>query len=111
MPMHEYHCLDCHDEFEMLVRPAASPLSCPSCASQRLDRVLSSFAVSSAARSTRALARARETYRTNTTRQAQARHRGEMVREHLQEDYGVDLERHSSVREPSPARSPSKDKP
>lgn len=111
MPMHEYRCLDCDNEFEMLMRPADPLPACPSCASQRLDRVLSMFAVSSAGQSKRTLARAREAYRTSKARQDKAVHQGEIIREHMQEDYGVDVERRASGQASSPPAPPPKNKP
>jgi putative FmdB family regulatory protein len=47
MPLYEYRCLGCGHEFELLV-PSGSPhAACPSCASESLERMLSTFAVSS----------------------------------------------------------------
>ena len=43
MPLYEYACNDCHEEFETLVRGAERP-ACPSCQSQDLERRLSVFA-------------------------------------------------------------------
>jgi putative FmdB family regulatory protein len=47
MPLYEFDCSGCGHRFEALVRPG-SPPSCPACGSEALDRILSSFAVSSA---------------------------------------------------------------
>lgn len=106
MPLHEYRCLECDDEFETLVRPAEPAPSCPSCGSQRLDRVLSMFAVSSAEQSRRTLAAARNAYRTSRSRAEHRRHEGEIIREHLQEDYGVDVGRGTSDANAKPATAP-----
>jgi putative FmdB family regulatory protein len=92
MPMHEYRCRDCGNEFEMLVRASDVP-ACPSCESRHLDRLLSMFAVSSAARSEASLAKAKRQYQQNKNRVDQLRHQGEEVREHLQDDYGIDVGR------------------
>ena len=46
MPLYEYDCRGCGHRFEALVRGADVP-ACPSCGSQDLERVLSSFAASS----------------------------------------------------------------
>jgi putative FmdB family regulatory protein len=46
MPLYEYDCLKCAVRFEVLVR---TPLAivCPACGHDQVQRVLSSFAVSS----------------------------------------------------------------
>lgn len=49
MPIHDFHCRTCAEEFEALVRPQdASAPRCPSCRGTDLERLLSGFAVSSA---------------------------------------------------------------
>ena len=48
MPIYDFHCRSCGGEFEGLVRPQDPPVSCPSCKSADLERLLSAFAVSSA---------------------------------------------------------------
>lgn len=48
MPLYEYKCLGCGDQFELLILKASQPVACPSCASESVERVLSMFAVSSA---------------------------------------------------------------
>jgi putative FmdB family regulatory protein len=48
VPLYEYRCLACGDEFEMLVRGRDSP-ACPSCHATDLERLLSAFGVSSQA--------------------------------------------------------------
>lgn len=40
MPIYEYVCQDCKNEFEALVRGAESP-TCASCGSEKLSRLLS----------------------------------------------------------------------
>jgi putative FmdB family regulatory protein len=47
MPLYEFDCSSCGHRFEVLVRGTAAP-SCPACGSETLERILSSFAVSSA---------------------------------------------------------------
>ena len=49
MPIYDFHCRACGHEFEALVRPQdQEPPRCPSCQSVDLERLLSSFAVSTA---------------------------------------------------------------
>ena len=48
MPIYEYQCRDCSHHFERLVRSQdATVVSCPSCQSANLERLLSAFAVDS----------------------------------------------------------------
>jgi putative FmdB family regulatory protein len=53
MPIYEYQCRACREVFEIFVRPSSTTTpdapSCPSCQSQDLERLLSAFAVNSAA--------------------------------------------------------------
>jgi putative FmdB family regulatory protein len=53
MPIFEYSCKACHNQFEKLVRGTSVP-SCPECGSEDLEKLLSLPAVKSDA--TRALA-------------------------------------------------------
>lgn len=47
MPLYEYVCAHCRNRFEALVRSAeAETPVCPDCGSRRLQRVISTFAVS-----------------------------------------------------------------
>lgn len=56
MPLYEYACRSCEQEFELLVR-GSEPPACPACRSQELDRRLSVFAAhSGSTASTRAAA-------------------------------------------------------
>jgi putative FmdB family regulatory protein len=45
MPIYEYACNGCGNRFEKLVRRFAEEVSCPSCASEAVDKQLSVFAV------------------------------------------------------------------
>lgn len=47
MPLYDYACRACGHEFEALVRGSDAPSSCPKCQSQNLERLLSTFAMSS----------------------------------------------------------------
>jgi putative FmdB family regulatory protein len=48
MPIYDFHCRSCGNEFEALSRPQDPPVTCPSCKGADLDRLLSGFAVRSA---------------------------------------------------------------
>ncbi|MBI2834778.1 MAG: zinc ribbon domain-containing protein [Acidobacteria bacterium] len=45
MPIYEYVCKECEHRFEALVH-AGGTAACPNCQSERLERLLSVFAVS-----------------------------------------------------------------
>jgi putative FmdB family regulatory protein len=47
MPIYEYRCGQCADEFELLVLRASLVPECPSCHSQDIEQLVSGFAVSS----------------------------------------------------------------
>ena len=50
MPLFDFKCQSCAHEFEVLIRPASygdPPPSCPSCGSDKLERKLSTFAMTS----------------------------------------------------------------
>jgi putative FmdB family regulatory protein len=47
MPLYEYRCLACGHEFELLVLSSSPHRACPSCAGESIERMLSTFAVSS----------------------------------------------------------------
>ena len=48
MPIHDFRCRSCGNEFEGLLRPQDPPVTCPACKSGDLEKLLSGFAVSSA---------------------------------------------------------------
>ena len=45
MPIYEYRCRDCTHEFEFFHRSSRDRASCPSCASDELDKRFSPFGV------------------------------------------------------------------
>ena len=50
MPIFEYRCRECGAKFEKIVANGSSQITCKQCASTRVDKLLSVFAVSGAAR-------------------------------------------------------------
>jgi len=47
MPIYEYHCGQCQNEFEKLVFNTSEKIACPKCKSKKVHRVMSAFAFSS----------------------------------------------------------------
>jgi putative FmdB family regulatory protein len=61
MPIYDFHCRACGHEFEALVRPQdQEATACPSCKSTDLERLLSSFAVSTAEKTRAAVKQSRQ---------------------------------------------------
>jgi putative FmdB family regulatory protein len=61
MPLYDFHCRACSHDFEALVRPQDHEATrCPSCQSVDLERLLSSFAVSTAEKTQAAAAQSRK---------------------------------------------------
>ena len=50
MPIFEYECLECEQQFEHLQRAGNSPAACPSCGADHVRRLVSLCAVSSESR-------------------------------------------------------------
>jgi putative FmdB family regulatory protein len=46
MPLYEYRCEDCETAFEKLVRAFREDVHCPECGSGTVERLLSTFAMS-----------------------------------------------------------------
>lgn len=51
MPIYDFRCRNCGNEFEGLVRPQDPDVCCPSCKSADLEKLLSGFAVNTAEKS------------------------------------------------------------
>lgn len=45
MPIYEYHCDDCDKEFETLVMRSSETVTCPTCGSEHLSKLISAHAV------------------------------------------------------------------
>jgi putative FmdB family regulatory protein len=89
MPLYEYQCRACSHGFETLVRSGDDQPACPACGSPDIERLLSSFGVSSEARSHATLQSARREFTYSAERKDRIRHEAEQVRDHVQEDYGL----------------------
>jgi len=44
MPIYEFHCAKCGQDFETLVMRSDEKITCPKCQSKRVNRMLSGFA-------------------------------------------------------------------
>ena len=58
MPIYEYRCRGCDEEFELLIRGEATP-ACPACEGEDLERLISLPRVHSESRKARSLAAAK----------------------------------------------------
>ncbi len=47
MPIYEFHCHQCQNEFEKLVLKSSEKIACPKCKSKKVHRLMSAFAFSS----------------------------------------------------------------
>ena len=47
MPIYEYQCRKCTNEFELLILKGSPAPACPACQSEEIEQLLSGFAVSS----------------------------------------------------------------
>lgn len=45
MPIYEYHCESCNNEFETLVMRKTEIVTCPGCGSDKLSRLISAHAI------------------------------------------------------------------
>lgn len=88
MPLFDFRCRACDTQFESLVRSASygdPPTTCPDCQSQDLERLLPTFAVSSAEK-TRAAAASKNAKAASVARKD---HAAELVdiEKHRKEDH------------------------
>ena len=52
MPLFEYKCLECGTTFEKIVPSSTTTVACKKCASAKVEKLLSVFAVGGSSRST-----------------------------------------------------------
>lgn len=79
MPIYEYCCQTCNHQFEALVVSRAAPL-CPKCSGGALDRLVSSFGVSSESTRSTALKSGRQ--RLSSMERDRAVERKEVIEKH-----------------------------
>ena len=84
MPLYDFQCKACGHEFEALVRHNDTP-ACPSCQSGDLERLLSTFAVSSEERTRSAAASSRKKAAASAARDNMAMERESEM--HRREDH------------------------
>jgi putative FmdB family regulatory protein len=89
MPIFDYECRGCGEQFELLVLKGTVP-ECPECKGQDLEQLISGFAVSSAEISQANVKAARAKLKTNKNYVDRRVAETEDVREHLGE-YGVNV--------------------
>ena len=85
MPLFEYRCRGCKCEFEALVRPQDPPPQCPSCQNQDLERLLSTYGMTTAEQ-TRALVSAERKRRLPKHRAEQNEEYQHALKEHLHDE-------------------------
>ncbi|HLK47349.1 MAG TPA: zinc ribbon domain-containing protein [Bryobacteraceae bacterium] len=81
MPIYDYQCRQCGEEFELLVLKN-TVAACPSCQSHDLEQRISGFAVSSASIRQANLQAARRKYQTSSTYKDKKVAEADEIREH-----------------------------
>lgn len=81
MPIYDYRCRACSEEFELLVLKN-TVAACPACQSQDLEQLISGFAVSSESTRQANLKAARRKYATSSNYKEQKVAEAEEIREH-----------------------------
>ena len=86
MPIYEYKCRACGNEFEAILLPASPKAQCPTCQSADLEQLLSAFATNSEERSQAAWKTARKAYKKGEWRDKKVAE-AEAVQRHLKEGH------------------------
>jgi putative FmdB family regulatory protein len=76
VPIYDYQCQDCKERFEALILKNTPPPTCPACKGDKLEQLISLFAVDS------------EGTRDNNARGVKAKNKS------LQKDYAMEQARH-----------------
>lgn len=97
MPIYEYECRSCGNQFELLVLTGTVP-ACPECKGRELERLLSGFAVSSSGTRKTNLDKARRSRATSSNLKDERIAEAEHEREHLIADHGYDPAKMKPVR-------------
>jgi putative FmdB family regulatory protein len=85
MPIYEYRCKACDEEFEFLQLPSSAKAACPSCAGEDLERLPTGFAVSSSELRQARVKKARELRKNSSNYKDAKIAEGEHIREHVME--------------------------
>jgi putative FmdB family regulatory protein len=82
MPLYDFRCRACQDEFEALVRPG-STAACPACASVDLERLVTGFSFSVRSGGLSPAARKAVQKQQSAQRRDQAAYQHEIEKKHL----------------------------
>jgi putative FmdB family regulatory protein len=88
MPIYEYQCHQCANEFELLILKGSPPPACPACQSADVEQLLSGFAVSSEGISKARLNAARKKYAASSQVKDQKVAEAEYVKKEREEHGG-----------------------